>query len=460
MTGLLPHRSRAVIAAFRAGNPRLAGLLCRCLSEHASIGFLPTTPLRTAGTLFALWLMVFTAASQTIIVTPILPLISAELGVAVGRLGPLVSVYSVVLAVAALVMGPVSDRIGRKRVMAIGSGVLAVVLAGHGLADSYETLLLARMLAGAGGGMLSGAAVSYVGDAFPYARRGWATGWVMSGVPFGLVLGIPAGRILAAGLGYRAPFVSFAAIMAVAFVLVVAVVPQPDVERTERPTVLGALRLYRELLGRPGPAMAALLYFVMYGGLGLLIVYLPAWVSDRFPLSVSFGGRPLTLGGLPVDFIALLFFAGGLASVLVGPRAGALSDRVGRKPLVLASSIGLTVLAAAIPFVLAERGMAVVLYVLLMSLFAMRMAPFQALLTALVPAHERGAFLSLTIAVGQVGTAIGAALAGVLYARWGFASNALASAATMALMAVLVWTHFPDAVETDAVETDAETVPD
>ena len=56
--------------------------------------------------------------------------------------------------------------------------------------------------------------------------------------------------------------------------------------------------------------------------------------------------------------------------------------------------------------------MAVVLYVVLMSLFAMRMAPFQALLTALVPASERGAFLSLTIAVGQVGTALGAAVGG------------------------------------------------
>ena len=410
---------------------------------------LSASPLRTAGTLSALWLMVFTAASQTIIVTPILPLIAAELGVAVGALGPLVSVYSVVLAAAALVMGPVSDRVGRNRVMLIGSGVLAVVLAGHGFADTYPRLLAARVLAGAGGGMLSGAAVSYVGDAFPYARRGWATGWVMSGVPFGLVLGIPLGRILAAGLGFRAPFVSFAAVMAVAFVLVLAVVPQPDVERTERPTVGGALRLYLDLLRRRGPAMAALLYFVMYAGLGLLIVYLPAWLTDRFPLGVSLGGRPLTLGGLPVDFIAVLFFVGGVASVLVGPRAGALSDRIGRRPLVLASSVGLAVLAAGIPFAVTTRPLAVVLYVVLMALFAMRMAPFQALLTALVPASERGAFLSLTIAVGQVGTAAGATLGGVLYGRYGFTANALASAATMALMALLVYTHFPEPAEAE-----------
>ena len=394
--------------------------------------------------------MVFTAASQTIIVTPILPLIAAELGVAIGSLGLLVTVYSVALAAAAVVMGPVSDRIGRKRVMAWGAGVLTVVLALHGFADTYGALLGARVAAGIGGGILSGAAVSYVGDAFPYARRGWATGWVMSGVPFGLVFGIPAGRILAAGLGFRAPFVAFAAVMAVAFVLLVTLVPQPDVERSERPTVLGALRRYADFLRRRGPATACLLYVVMYGGLGILIVYLPAWISDTFPLAVSLGGRPLTLGGFPVDFIAVLFFAGGIASVLVGPRAGALSDRIGRRPLVLASSLGLTVLAAALPFVVTSRWMAVGLYVVLMSLFAMRMAPLQALLTALVPASERGAFLSLTIAIGQIGTAAGAALAGVLYGRYGFTSNALASAAAMAVMAALVYTSFPEPVEPGA----------
>lgn len=394
--------------------------------------------------------MVFTAASQTIIVTPILPLIAAELDVPVGQLGWLVSVYSVVLAAAALVMGPISDRIGRKRVMVVGAGVLTVVLALHAFADTFALLLGARVLAGAGGGMLSGAAVGYVGDAFPYARRGWATGWVMSGVPFGLVLGIPAGRVLAAGLGFQAPFVSFAVVMAAAFVLLIAVVPQPDVQRTARPTVAGALRLYGDFLRRPGPAMASLLYFVMYGGLGLLIVYMPAWLSGRFPLDVSVGGHPLTVGGLPIDFIAVLFFVGGVASVLVGPRAGALSDRVGRRPLVLASSVGLAVLAAAIPFAVTTRPFAVVLYVVLMSLFAMRMAPFQALLTALVPANERGAFLSLTIAIGQIGTAAGAVAGGVLYGRYGFTANALASAATMALMAGLVWARFPEPVEAGA----------
>ncbi|HEX8386040.1 MAG TPA: MFS transporter, partial [Rubricoccaceae bacterium] len=143
-------------------------------------------------------------------------------------------------------------------------------------------------------------------------------------------------------------------------------------------------------------------------------------------------------------FIATLFLAGGLASVLVGPRAGALSDRLGRRPLILASCLGLTVVTAVLPFAVTEPWTAYVLYVVIMALFAMRMAPFQALLTGLVPGTERGAFLSFTIAVGQIGTALASVLSGALYARYGYAASTSLSAALMAVLAYLVWRHLPE----------------
>ena len=439
-----PGRAPTATASRAAGPSRRPGRP----GDSCSNTRLPTSPIRTTATLFALWLLVFTAASQTIIVTPILPLIGAELNVGPGPMGLLVSVYSWVLAFAALVMGPISDRVGRRRVLLLGAGALTVALALHGLADTFPALLAMRVLAGAGGGVLSGAAVSYVGDAFPYERRGWATGWVMSGVPFGLVIGIPLGRALAVAAGFRAPFVVFAGVMAVAFVLVLTVVPQPDVELSEeRPTVAGSLRQYRGLLAGGGTAAAAATYFLMYLGLGLLIVYLPQWLTNRFSLDVTVFGRPLAVFGLPLDLIATLFLVGGLVSVVVGPRAGALSDVLGRKPLILASCLGLAVVTAALTFVVTERWVAYPLYVAIMGLFGLRMAPLQALLTALVPDRQRGAFLSLTIAVGQIGTGLGAALGGVLYADWGYTANTLASAALMVALAVLVWRWLPEPTE-------------
>jgi predicted MFS family arabinose efflux permease len=267
----------------------------------------------------------------------------------------------------------------------------------------------------------------------------------MSGVPVGLILGIPLGRMMAVGYGFRTPFVAFAVVMAAAYLFIQFGVPQPDVERAaHRPTVAGSLRQYAALLRAPDTAAAAAIYFVMYLGLGLLVVYLPQWLTEQFPLEVAFFGRPLAVAGMPVDFIASLFFAGGVASVLVGPQAGRLSDRLGRKPLILASCVGLAVVTFALPYAVTERWVAYPLYIAIMGLFAMRMAPLQALLTALVPGQQRGAFLSLTIALGQIGTGLGATLGGALYGRWGYPSNTVASTGFMVLMAVLVWRFLPE----------------
>ena len=241
--------------------------------------------LTTYITLFPLWLLVFTSASQTIIVTPILPIIGEALDVAESQRGLLISVYSWVLAGAALIMGPVSDKIGRRKILLMGSFALIIVLLLHALVQTFTGLLLVRALAGIAGGVLSGAAVSYVGDAFPYEQRGWANGWVMSGVSFGMVMGIPLGRVLAAAAGFRMPFLSFAFVAAGAFFLILWVVPQPKVERDTAPISFGGtIRRYRSLFAKREVRAATATFFLMFLGLGLMTVYLPQWLTDQFPI--------------------------------------------------------------------------------------------------------------------------------------------------------------------------------
>ena len=81
--------------------------------------------------------------------------------------GTLVSVYALIVGVFALVNGPISDKIGKRRVLLIGAGLMTIALALHGLASSYMTLLLVRTFARLAGGVLSGSAVSYVRRLFP-----------------------------------------------------------------------------------------------------------------------------------------------------------------------------------------------------------------------------------------------------------------------------------------------------
>ena len=60
---------------------------------------------------------------------------------------------------------------------------MTVALVFHFFVTDYASFLAVRVFSGVAGGILSGAAVSYIGDYFPYNRRGWALGWVMSARP-------------------------------------------------------------------------------------------------------------------------------------------------------------------------------------------------------------------------------------------------------------------------------------
>ena len=148
------------------------------------------------------------------IISPILPQIGDDLDIADAVLGTLVTAYSLMVGLFAILSGPVSDRIGRRRILLVGCGVMTVALASHGLVDSYWSFLGVRVFAGMAGGVLSGAAVSYIGDYFPYDRRGWAVGWVMSGAAFGQIIGIPMGIVMAERWGFHSPFYLFAITMA------------------------------------------------------------------------------------------------------------------------------------------------------------------------------------------------------------------------------------------------------
>ena len=380
---------------------------------------------------FALWLLVFSASSQIMIITPILPQIGEELGIAESRLGTLVSAYSIMVGLFAIVAGPVSDKIGRRRILLLGTAIMTGALVMHYFVVGYYSFLAVRVGTGCAGGILSGSAVSYIGDFFPYNRRGWATGWVMSGMAFGQIAGIPLGIVLAGAYGFKVPFYLFAGAMGATFVLIWFRVPQPDVQRTEgRLTVARAIRNYRAMLAQSEIAAAAVAYFMMFIGVSLFVVYLPYWLEQSL--------------GVSQNAIASLFFVGGIANVLTGPQAGKLSDRIGRKRIIILSSIGLSLVMLLTTVLVREFWAAYLLYFVLMVLVAARISPFSALLTALVSDERRGSLMAMTIALGQMGFAVGAAVAGPLYSRFGYGSNTVLGAGAVLIMAGIVAYHVPE----------------
>jgi predicted MFS family arabinose efflux permease len=391
---------------------------------------------------FVLWLLVFATGTQALVVAPILPRIAEQLGTEEALLGVLITAYSVSVGVFALVVGPVSDHVGRHRVLLVGSAFMAVALGLHWTADGFASLVAVRALAGVAGGVLNGAAVAYVGDYFAPSRRGWANGWVFSGFAAGQIAGIPLGSLLAAWFGFRAPFVAFAVLLAVETVLVWRLLPVPGVAlATGRLSVRSAVGGYGSLLRRPEIAAATVVFVVMFGGNALYTTYLPTWLESSVGMTAG------AVGGM--------FLVGGVANVIAGPRAGVLSDRVGRKRVIVAASVGVAVVMAATPVVVSGTVAAYAVFFLAMGLFASRATPFQTLLTELVSGDRRGSLMSLTVGVGQVGSGLGGAVAGVAFASVGYGGSAAAAAVAMLVIGALIWVYLPETSETGMTETEA-----
>ncbi len=369
--------------------------------------------------------MMFSASAQVIIVSPILPEISEALDIRESLQGLLITSYTVMLGIVALIIGPISDKVGRRRVLLFGCGFMAFALALHGIVETYISMVSVRALAGAAGGSLSGAAVAYVGDHFPYSRRGWANGWVMSGMAVGQIIGIPVGKILADQFGFRWPFLMFAITMTFATLLVWLFVPQPDVQRAQgRLTIRSSILRYRNMLRLGQVRAVSIIYLLMFLSLGLYVIYLPTWLEN--------------VVGVSGTQIASLFFVGGLANVISSPIAGRVSDQVGRKPLIIASCIGLGVVMILTTYVIDGIWFAYLLFAAAMIMFALRISPLQSLMTAIVPDERRGMLMSLAIAIGQVGMGLGSALAGVAYTEYGYVSNTLLASIAIAFMAWMV----------------------
>src|SRR5712675_1613847 len=99
--------------------------------------------------------VLFLGVSDTQLVAPLLPLIAQDLGTTPGHAGMIVTTYSLAAAAFALIVGPLSDRVGRKRVLISGLALFtgASFLTYH--VSSFNVLVILRAVTGLAAGTLS-----------------------------------------------------------------------------------------------------------------------------------------------------------------------------------------------------------------------------------------------------------------------------------------------------------------
>ncbi len=184
--------------------------------------------------LFMLIIVQFTSIVDFMVVIPLAPQLRPAFDLNPGEFGWIVASYTFAAGVVALLLSPVLDRFGRRAAFTtLYAGFLLGTLA-CSLAPNYHTLLAARFVTGAFGGLLGGIALAIVGDVFPEHRRGRASGALMASFALASIFGVPIGLSLGQRFGWNTPFFIIAALGLPILVMALRVLPRLDAHRTER----------------------------------------------------------------------------------------------------------------------------------------------------------------------------------------------------------------------------------
>src|SRR3954470_19631397 len=415
-------------------------------------------PSRAAlGTFVITSVALFMVTLDNLVVTTALPVIREDLGASLSQLEWTVNAYTLTFAVLLLTGAALGDRFGRRLMFSIGIGIFTLASAAAALAPSATALDIARAVQGVGGAIVTPLTLTLLSAAVPANRRGLALGaWggigglavaigplvggaVVSGiswhwifwlnVPIGLVLAPlafmrltesrgPAGKLDLRGLG----------LVSVGLFGIVWGLVRGNSEGWGSPEIVGSLLVGAALtalfvfweLRAPAPMLpmrffrnrvfaltnlaSLFMFFGMFGSIFLLTQFFQT-VQGFSPLASGLRVLPWTI--MPL-FIA--------------PPAGALSDKIGGKPLMVVGltlqAIGLGLIASVssadapysslvFPFILSGTGM------------ALFFAPVANIVLSAVRPEEEGQASGANNAIRELGGVFGVAVLAAIFSSYG-----------------------------------------
>jgi predicted MFS family arabinose efflux permease len=370
----------------------------------------------------------FTHTVDFVIIMPLGKRLMSELEISTAQFGFIVSTYAIAAGIASLLASLAMDRFDRKSVlmtMYAGFGLSTLFC---GLAPTYETLLIARTLAGVFGGLASVAIMAVIGDVFPHEKRGRAMGAVTASFGIASIVGIPIGLVLTDGYGRGSAFIALAAFSAL--VWIIGYLRMPPVR--EHMNLSRSHPLLELALAASNPNHLKAFAFTFF------------LVIGSFTVASFIATYLIALNGWNEIDLAVMYGIAG-ASTLVGMNViGQLADRMSR--LVLFRTFGTATLVLSI-VITNLPATPLFVAILAMSAFMVcatgRFVPAQAMIIGTAEPRARGAFMSLNNAVQQLAIGTASTVAGFLVGTdengrlTGFPIVGLVAAAAAAVSLVL-----------------------
>lgn len=172
--------------------------------------------MRSNRSLFTIFLIVFIDLFGFGVILPLLPFIGEKYGANPFQIGLLAATYSLFQLISTPILGRLSDRFGRKKLLIISQAGSLVGYLLLGLANSLPLLFLSRLIDGATGGNIS-IAQAYIADVTNKENRARGMGLIGAAFGLGFIVGPAFGGLLS-HFGFWAPAFAAAFISAVTIV--------------------------------------------------------------------------------------------------------------------------------------------------------------------------------------------------------------------------------------------------
>ena len=279
---------------------------------------------------------------MTIVIEPV----KLEFGISDTGIGLLSGVtFAVFYTVFGFPLGRLSDRIGRKPVIAFSCLVWSIVTMLCGMAGNFLTLMLARIGVAVGEAGGTAPSVAMVSDMYPPHRRSTALAVLMLGSSLGAIVGLGLGGWIAQHYGWRYAFLLIGAPGIVLGLLLLFTVrtPKPAAAPTpleQRALQQGWLQTLIELLRMP-----SFLWLVLAGGAAAVAGYAIGTWSPSFLIRSH--GLNMQEAGFLVGVV------GGTGSTVGTLVCGMLTDRLARRDVGWQIGVPLLGTLLSIPFALA-----------------------------------------------------------------------------------------------------------
>jgi MFS transporter, DHA1 family, inner membrane transport protein len=345
----------------------------------------------------------FTNIMDFMIMMPLQEFLEKSFDVSPKQFGLLVSAYAFSAFLSSMTASFLVDRFDRKKVLALAFAGLIVGTIACGFSTSYIMLMVARIIAGIFGGLISAQALSIIGDVFPYEKRGRAMGLLMSGFALASIAGVPIALFFATKYNWQVPFIGIGLFGIILLFILFAVIPSLKGHiktKSERNVFAVYQSVWEDRNQQYALCMMVTLIFAHFSTIPFIAPFLTkntGFLQEQLPL---------------------MYFFGGIASIIISPIVGKLSDKFGKHKV-----FTVMLLTAIIPVYLLTHLTQVPYYQVLIvtTLFFIfgggRMVPAQALVTSVVPPNLRGGFMNLTSSLQQLGLGLSAFIGGTIITK-------------------------------------------